>query len=103
MTEILNIYTRVSSTVQATDNTSIGTQQEGGIRKSQELDLRYKIWNEGGQSSNKEDLTNRPVLSKLLEEVIGGRIKHLYVFNTDRLSRNEQTWFFIKLTLLKTM
>ena len=101
MTEILNIYTRVSSTVQATDNTSIGTQQEGGIRKSQELDLRYKIWNEGGQSSNKEDLTNRPVLSKLLEEVIGGRIKHLYVFNTDRLSRNEQTWFFIKLTLLK--
>ena len=101
MTEILHIYTRVSTSVQETDNTSIGTQKEGGIRRSQELNLQHKIWNEGGQSSNKDDLTNRPVLSKLLEEVIGGRIKHLYVFNTDRLSRNEQTWFFIKLTLLK--
>ena len=96
MTEILHIYTRVSTSVQETDNTSIGTQKEGGIRRSQELNLQHKIWNEGGQSSNKDDLTNRPVLSKLLEEVIGGRIKHLYVFNTDRLSRNEQTWFFIK-------
>ena len=101
MTEILHIYSRVSSSVQETDNTSLGTQQEGGINKSKELNLRYKIWNEGGQSSNKDDLANRPVLSKLLEEVRGGKVKHLYVFNTDRLSRNETTWVFIKITLHK--
>ena len=101
MTETLHIYTRVSTSVQELEGTSIGTQQELGVKKSQELGLKFKIWDEGGQSSNKDDLTNRPVLTRLLEEVNSGDIKHLFVFNTDRLSRNEQTWSFIRLRLVK--
>lgn len=101
MTETLHIYTRVSTSVQEHEGTSIGTQQELGISKSKELGLKFKIWDEGGQSSNKDDLTNRPVLTQLLEEVKSGDIKHLFVFNTDRLSRNEQTWSFIRLRLVQ--
>ena len=37
----------------------------------------------------------------VLEEVNSGDIKHLFVFNTDRLSRNEQTWSFIRLRLVQ--
>jgi DNA invertase Pin-like site-specific DNA recombinase len=101
VTETLHIYTRVSTSVQELEGTSISTQQELGIKKSVELGLKYKIWDEGGQSSNKDDLTNRPVLTRLLEEVKTGDIKHLFVFNTDRLSRNEQTWSFIRLRLVQ--
>jgi len=101
VTETLHIYTRVSTSVQELEVTSIGTQQELGVKKSEELGLKFKIWDEGGQSSNKDDLTNRPVLTRLLEEVNSGLIKHLFVFNTDRLSRNEQTWSFIRLRLVQ--
>ena len=37
----------------------------------------------------------------LLEEVDKGNVAKLFVFNTDRLSRNEETWGFIRLKLVK--
>ncbi len=101
MKEILHIYLRVSTQSQVDDGTSIETQKEIGIRKSKELGLDYKIWDEGGQSSNKDDLTNRPVITQLLDLVEQGKVKHLFVYNTDRLSRNEETWMFIRLKLKK--
>lgn len=101
MTEILHIYTRVSTSAQEEEGTSIDTQKELGIKKAEELGFKYKVWNEGGQSSSKDDLLNRPVLTKLLDAVESGSIKNLYVYNTDRLSRNEQTWSFIRLCLVK--
>jgi len=101
VTEILHIYSRVSTTSQVEEGTSIEVQQEGGIKVSKELGFNYKVWNEGGQSSNKDDLQNRPVLTQILDKVEQGEIKHLFVFNTDRLSRNEETWMFIRLRLKK--
>ncbi len=101
VTEILHIYSRVSTSVQELEGTSIDTQKEIGIKKSKELGFRYQVWDEGGQSSSKDDLLNRPVLTKLLDSVNKGQVKHLFVFNTDRLSRNEQTWSFIRLSLVK--
>jgi site-specific DNA recombinase len=101
MKEILHIYMRVSSQSQVDDGTSMETQKEIGIRKSTELGLDYKIWDEGGQSSSKDDLSNRPVLTQLLDKVEQGEVKHLFVYNTDRLSRNEETWMFIRLKLKK--
>jgi len=59
------------------------------------------VWNEGGQSSSKDDLENRPKLVALLKEIDEGNIKHLFVFNTDRLSRNDLTWSVIRLKLVK--
>lgn len=101
LSEILHIYTRVSTVAQEEDGTSLETQREQGIRKSDELGFDHKVWNEGGQSSFKDDLVNRPVLVDLLSVVEEGRVKHLFVFNTDRLSRNDQTWNLIRLKLVQ--
>ncbi|WP_417831839.1 recombinase family protein [Terasakiella sp.] len=92
MTNVLHIYTRVSTLVQETEGTSLRTQEELGIQKAKELGFEYRLWNEGGQSSRYEDLDNRPVLRKLLLEVEDSKVENLFVFNTDRLSRNQKTW-----------
>lgn len=101
MKETLHIYTRVSTSAQEEDGTSLSTQKDIGIKKAKELGLSYKVWNEGGQSSNKEDLINRPVLTELVEEIEKGNVQNLFVFNTDRLSRNIQTWGLIRLRLIQ--
>ena len=90
MTDTLHIYTRVSTRVQDEEGTSLTTQKELGIAKSKELKMGHKVWNEGAASSHHEDLLNRPVLAKLLLDMEQGEIKHLFVFNNDRLSRNEE-------------
>ena len=94
--DTLHIYTRVSSLVQSEDGTSLDTQKDDGIKKAKELGYGYKVWNEGGKSSSHDDLKNRPVLTDLLAEVDAGNVKYLYVYNTDRLSRNELTWSMIR-------
>ncbi len=97
----LFIYTRVSTTSQEEGGTSLDTQKDLGIRKSQELGFDYFLFNEGGQSSSHDDFNNRPALAKLLSRIDGGEIKHLFVYNTDRLSRNKMTWGVIRLKLLQ--
>ncbi len=71
-----------------------------GVERSKKLGFDYRLWNEGGQSSAKDDLANRPVLTDLLSEVDNGTVKHLYVWNTDRLSRNINTWGMIRFKLI---
>lgn len=95
----LHIYVRVSTVAQE-NATSIETQQELGIAKAKSLGCEYQIWNEGGQSSSRDDLSNRPMLLGLLDEIDKGNVSHLFVFNTDRLSRNAETWNFIRLQLV---
>jgi DNA invertase Pin-like site-specific DNA recombinase len=94
--EILHIYTRVSSLVQSEEGTSLETQKLGGIRKAAELGYDHQVWNEGGKSSHSSEIEDRPVLFDLLSEVEKGNINHLYVYNTDRLSRNDRTWSIIR-------
>jgi len=99
--EVLHIYTRVSTLSQADRGTSLAEQREAGIRRSKELGFSYKLWNEGGKSSSNDDLANRPVLDDLLRQIDKGLVKHLYVWNTDRLSRNLMTWGMIRTSLIK--
>lgn len=94
--ETLHIYTRVSSLVQSEEGTSLETQKLGGIRKAEELGYDHHLWNEGGKSSHTAEIEDRPVLFDLLSEVEKGNVKHLYVYNTDRLSRNDRTWSVIR-------
>ena len=100
MTETLHIYTRVSSASQE-DGTSLETQKELGIKKSKELGMKHQLWNEGAASSHHEDLLNRPKMIELLQEIESGNLKHLFVYNNDRLSRNDQTQFIIKNAIMK--
>jgi len=96
MSDILHIYTRVSSRVQDKDGTSLDDQERVGRELAKELGLRPKMWKEGSASAGTEDLTGRPVLSDLLQEIQKGKVKYLYVWNTDRLSRNPRTWTTIR-------
>lgn len=100
MKDILHIYTRVSSSAQE-EGTSLDTQKSLGIKKSIELGFGYELFDEGGQSSSNDDLLNRPVLTELLRKIDSGEVKHLFVYNTDRLSRNPITWATIKLKIHK--
>jgi DNA invertase Pin-like site-specific DNA recombinase len=101
MPETLYCYARVSSSAQEVEGTSLNTQVEMARRKAEELGFELKIFDEGAQSSSNDSITTRPKLMALLEEVDSGRCKHLFVYNTDRLSRNEQTWATIRFKLQK--
>lgn len=85
----LHIYTRVSTVAQETDGTSLDTQKEMGIKKSKELGFKHKVWNEGAKSSHHEDIALRPKLSQLLTAIREGDVKHLWVIDQSRLSRND--------------
>ena len=98
--ETLHIYTRVSTSIQEEEGTSLITQKEIGIQLSEKIEMNYKVHNEGGISSSKDTLENRPVLLNILRLMDKGEIRHLYVWNTDRLSRNQITWYTIRQHLL---
>ena len=94
MKETLHIYTRVSSSIQE-EGTSLKTQREIGIELSNKLGMKYQVHNEGGISSSKDTLDNRPVMLNLLRLMDEGVVKNLWVYNTDRISRGH-TWYFIR-------
>lgn len=85
--EILHIYRRVSTTEQSTKY-SLQNQLDFGIMKSKELRMDYKDWNEEGTSGSSENIEDREVLTELYSQLQMGQIKHLYVFDLSRLSRN---------------
>ena len=64
--EVLHILIRVSTQVQE-DGTSLKTQEEQGVELSKRLKMNNQIHNEGGTSSNKDTLDNRPVMLKLFK------------------------------------
>ncbi len=97
--DTLHIYIRVSTKEQKDNNTSLETQRVIGEGLSKSLGINYKVWDEGSQSSFKDDLDNRPILLELLSNVDSGKVKCLYVWNTDRLSRNQKVWGLIRYKL----
>ena len=101
MKEVLHIYLRVSTQIQETEGTSLKTQKQSGIELSQQLGMDYQIHNEGGSSSNSDTLDNRPVMMNLLRLMDDGVVKNIYVWNTDRISRNQITFFTIRQKMIK--
>lgn len=85
----LHIYTRVSTTVQADEGMSLDIQRDLGIKRAGELGFDYVVWNEGGRSSNHEGVDKRPVLSQVYSKIKSGEIKHFFVYDQSRLSRND--------------
>ena len=89
MAETLHIYTRVSTVVQADEGMSLDVQRDIGIERAKSLGFEFKLWNEGGRSSNHEEIDKRPVLSQVYDGIRKGVIKHLFVYDQSRLSRND--------------
>ena len=98
----LHIYIRVSTKEQKENNTSLETQRTIGEKLSKSLGIKFKVWDEGSQSSFKDDLDNRPILLELLTNVDKGKVKKLYVWNTDRLSRSQKVWGLIRYKLTQS-
>jgi DNA invertase Pin-like site-specific DNA recombinase len=86
----LHIYTRVSTISQADKGTSLDSQLELGMKKAKDLKLGFMHWNEGGKSSHHEDIQGRPKLYELFQAIKSGEVKHLWVYDQSRLSRNDQ-------------
>jgi DNA invertase Pin-like site-specific DNA recombinase len=86
--DTLHLYKRVSTDQQEIEGHSLEYQEDLGIKKSQELGMDYKIHNEGSKSGSGDDLDGRPVLSNLMTMVRGGEVKHIFVYEFSRLSRN---------------
>ncbi len=86
----LHIYTRVSTTAQAEQGTSLESQHDLGVKKAKELGFDFKVWNEGGRSSHHENIADRPELNALYVAMQSGQVKHLWVYDQSRLSRNDQ-------------
>lgn len=101
MSETLHIYSRVSTQVQVDEGTSIQTQQEIGKQLAKQLGFKFQIWNEGGASSHHEEVHKRPKFAELLREIESGRIRHLYAWEFDRLTRNEDVSHIIRQRLYK--
>ena len=95
--ETLHILIRVSTSSQEEEQggTSLITQRQQGIEISKKLNMKYRIHDEGGISSSKDTLENRPIMLNLLRLMDEGICKHLWVYNTDRISRGH-TWYFIR-------
>jgi site-specific DNA recombinase len=99
--QTLHLYLRVSTSIQETKGTSLKSQKDAGIALAKRLDMDFQIHNEGGKSSAKDDLNNRPVMLELLRLMDAGVVKNIYVWNTDRLSRNQITWYSIRQKMVK--
>lgn len=97
----LHIYARVSTSTQEVDGSSIESQIAMGEEYAHQNGMIARIWNEGGKSSAGDSFVNRPVLAEVLAKIDSGEIEHLYVWNTDRLSRNLETWNVIRMKLLQ--
>jgi DNA invertase Pin-like site-specific DNA recombinase len=87
--ETLHIYTRVSTAAQRDDGTSLQTQLEQGKSKAKQLGFGIRHWDEGGKSSHHEELADRPKLAELYLAIKNGEVKHLFVYDQSRLSRND--------------
>lgn len=87
--ETLHIYTRVSTAAQRDDGTSLQTQLEQGKARAKQLGLKVKHWDEGGRSSHHEEIAARPTLAALFAAITSGEVKHLFVYDQSRLSRND--------------
>lgn len=81
---------------------SIETQRKQAIKVQRELNLDdLKIYNEGEGISGTKQVEDRPELERLVYDVIEGKVKHLFIYNIDRLSRDSYTYELVRKHLLK--
>ena len=80
---------------------NLSNQIELGKTVSKELGLKPKVYNEGDKSLNVDDIEDLPILCDLLTDITLGKVKHLYVSDLNRLSRNKDLWTLIRRRLIE--
>ena len=99
--ENIGILLRVSTDQQQNEGGGLDIQRKQGLEMSKKLGLKPIIFNEGSQSSFKVEINERVKLVELLDEIQKGTIKNIWVFNSDRLGRNTQSWMSIYKILIE--
>jgi site-specific DNA recombinase len=90
--EKLAVLLRVSSLPQERDGGGLELQRKMGKKMGEMLGLDVVEFNEGSQSSFNVDITGRPVLIELLNDIQKkDGIRKVWVFNTDRLGRQQSS------------
>ena len=95
---MLGIYCRISK--EGDSKRSIETQMSMGIAFADEKKLKYKVYIDSGISGGK-NRDSRPELDNLFNDVEEGLITSIYVYNQDRLARDEVTWFQLAAVVLE--
>jgi site-specific DNA recombinase len=96
----LYIYCRVSTTKQDEDGISLDVQKENGLKVSKRLGLKPISIKEQG-SGLKPYIDERPLFSELMDNVVDGKVKHLWIDEDTRLTRNDLDQPFIHSELKK--
>ncbi len=87
---MLAIYTRLSK--EDEESSSIEHQISEGKNFASDNKLECKVYNEGEGVSATLEIDKRPQLMQLLIDVSGKEITHVWFRNSNRLSRNENTY-----------
>jgi DNA invertase Pin-like site-specific DNA recombinase len=85
--ETMAVYVRTATS----NDDSIITQLNAGLAKALEFGLEPVIYDESVKSG-KLEYDQKPALINLLYDISHGLIKHLYVYDLIRLSRDSQQW-----------
>lgn len=97
----LGILIRVSTEQQQNEGGGLEVQEKMGMEMSKVLGLKPILFNEGSQSSFKVEINERVKLIELLDEIQKGTIRNIWVYNSDRLGRNTQSWMSIYKILIE--
>ena len=87
---MLAIYTRLS--VEDNTSNSIQNQIREGKSFAEENHFQFKLYDEGMGVSGGADISSRPVLEDLMNDISKGIIKKVWVRDQNRLERNQLTF-----------
>jgi site-specific DNA recombinase len=98
--EKLYIYCRVSTSSQSDEGVSLDVQEQRGIEVSKKNKLKPISIKEQG-SGLKSYTEERPLFSNLMDKVSDGEVKHIWIDELTRLTRNDVDLPFISLEMKK--
>jgi site-specific DNA recombinase len=100
MKDKLYIYCRVSTSSQSDEGVSLDVQEQRGIEVSKKNNLKPISIKEQG-SGLKTYTEERPLFSSLMDKVSDGEVKHIWIDELTRLTRNDVDLPFISLEMKK--
>ena len=94
----LYIYCRVSTSGQEKDGSSLDVQEERGIKLSKKLKLNPIVIKEQG-SGLKPYSDVRPKFTELVDQIVDGTVKNVWVDEKTRLTRNDMDEQFVHIQM----
>lgn len=88
---MLAIYCRTSKNKADGTDYSIETQQQGGLKLANQLDLQYRFYVDEGMSGTLA-IDDRPALADMMSDLKKGVITNIYCIDQSRIERNSTVW-----------